>query len=125
MKTIKIRNMVEYSLLWRSCSRERILAEKAISQIIRKRESGYIFGWCQVCNRPSKFLLDWKYSYSSTPNFRERLVCESCGLNNRQRYTYYYLRSLVSKKQYPNVLMFEQVTNFYKLRLLHNSKKQT
>lgn len=89
--------------------------EKLITFKNMKKEFWYITGYCQACDKKSTFLLDWKYSNRLVPNFRERLVCKHCNLNNRQRFTFSYLKSVISKQHYSNVFMFEQVTNFYKL----------
>jgi SAM-dependent methyltransferase len=47
-------------------------------------------GRCVVCTRSVKFLVDYLHCFTlpdgeRVPNWRERLVCPSCGLNNRMR----------------------------------------
>ena len=45
-------------------------------------------GYCAVCGVETMFLIDYAYGgdrANGRPNFRERLVCARCGLNNRTR----------------------------------------
>lgn len=75
-------------------------------------------GYCEVCNKKSKFKLNFdnggliKGRYK-IPNFRESLVCKSCLLNNRQR----YIVSKVLKEYKPDmkIYMYEFVTPTFKI----------
>lgn len=49
------------------------------------------------------------------PNFRERLVCKKCGLNNRLRATYHLLEKLFPDLGSVKVYITEEVTPFYDL----------
>lgn len=53
------------------------------------RESFPVPGYCYACQRPSVFSVDFQDAYEVdgvlTPNWRERLICSHCGLNNRIR----------------------------------------
>jgi SAM-dependent methyltransferase len=51
------------------------------------------------------------YSDGKTPNFRERLSCSICSLNNRQRYIVSYLQE--EYKNNKKIYMYEQVTAVY------------
>jgi SAM-dependent methyltransferase len=47
-------------------------------------------GFCAVCGQNAEFLVDYQYCYTEpggkrVPNWRERVVCPGCGLNNRMR----------------------------------------
>ena len=58
--------------------------EEMVLQSPRKRIS--YPGRCQVCRKRVNLLIDNQYSESPRKvNFRERMVCPFCGLNNRQR----------------------------------------
>lgn len=48
-------------------------------------EAGTYLGYCAVCDRHSHFVYDWQYGDGSHINWRERLVCRGCHLNNRLR----------------------------------------
>lgn len=82
----------------------------------RNKDSTYLIGFCEACERESRLLLDWEYSNGLVPNFRERLVCEYCGLNNRQRFVVGFLRKLLQdvRAQIPEIYILEQVTKFYR-----------
>lgn len=51
------------------------------------KASASVPGYCWPCQAPSQFLYDLKYSNGRDVNWRERLVCTRCGLNNRLRLT--------------------------------------
>ena len=47
-------------------------------------------GYCCACTATVKFSVDFLYAFTqddghAIPNWRERLVCPRCGLNNRMR----------------------------------------
>jgi SAM-dependent methyltransferase len=55
-----------------------------------QEESFHLDGWCIVCGMPSQFLADYGCSWTDPigrrhRNWRERLECRRCGLNNRMR----------------------------------------
>ena len=98
----------------------RVSVEKHIASLNRKNKSWNMVGYCEVCEEASAFLLDWAYAYDTPegkmPNYRERIVCERCRLNNRQRFMAARLMELV-KDQYSNsssIYLHEHVTPFYK-----------
>src|SRR5208283_2558488 len=73
-----------------------------------------LIGFCRPCEKASRFLVDWQYSDNIIPNFRERCVCEYCGLNNRQRFMVSYLVDCVKKdSNISDIYIYEQVTEFY------------
>lgn len=42
-------------------------------------------GFCRVCGHEAEFVVDRTHTSGDVPNWRERLVCTTCGMNNRQR----------------------------------------
>lgn len=95
---------------------ERMMVEQRLAIEGLKHKAWHIVGHCNGCNRASKFILDWNYSNGITPNYRERLICEHCGLNNRQRFMLGYLKTLINRKtSISTVYCYEQITNFYQL----------
>jgi SAM-dependent methyltransferase len=88
--------------------------DKILSKLIfKKTKEIYIYGFCQICKKPTYFLVDSLYSNNQIINFRERMVCQICDLNNRQR----YLLFEINKNTYDrnlNIYIYEQVTPFYK-----------
>lgn len=94
-------------------ARERYILENVISETNRDKEEFYLYGFCECCNFPAKFILDWKYCHTHHINFRERLVCTKCSLNNRQRSTFSYVKNLIDSKPDVTVYLYEQVTPLF------------
>ncbi len=92
-------------------SADRAALEGLICEQLVGKESWTLPGVCQACGRAVAFHGDWLYSDGRTINFRERLVCPSCGLNNRQRFMAQLLRSRVTGSS--TTYLYEQVTPFY------------
>ena len=92
-------------------STDRAALERLICEQLVGKESWTLPGVCQACARAVAFHGDWLYSDGRTINFRERLVCPSCGLNNRQRFMAQLLRSRVTGSS--TTYLYEQVTPFY------------
>ncbi len=90
--------------------------ESKIAEVFLERKEFHLIGYCNVCKDAVQFYGDWLYSDGITPNYRERLVCEKCCLNNRQRFIAYLtikeLEVLVSGPL--NIFCYEAVTAFYK-----------
>ena len=78
------------------------------------RESWTLPAFCQACRIAVEVHGDWLYSDGRAINFRERLLCPSCQLNNRQRFMAQLLRTAMSEK-HPDagIYLYEQVTPFY------------
>jgi SAM-dependent methyltransferase len=75
---------------------------------------------CAYCGKVTKMKSDSPYMETNEggerfPNFRERLVCEKCGLNNRLRATYHLLGKLFPDLASKKVYITEEVTPFYDL----------
>jgi SAM-dependent methyltransferase len=78
-------------------------------------------GYCRVCEKEVDFLVDRECGALDIqggwrPNWRERLACPCCGLNNRQRMMAHLVRSNVQryKDRRPAVYLMEQVTPIFK-----------
>lgn len=98
----------------RERSADRLRFERLLSDALAERQTWTLPGVCQVCERAVAFEGDRKYSKGRTINFRERLVCPSCGFNNRKRFMAHLLRASdrVAPEPAPTYL-FEQVTRFF------------
>ena len=78
-------------------------------------------GYCYVCKTPVDFIVDFNYSYEVegvlTPNWRERLVCPICHLNNRMRAVVHVfdLECHPKSNRSPRIYITEQTTALYKL----------
>lgn len=70
--------------------REQFAFEAAVAARHAAEETFVLDGWCRVCASPAGFSVDRQFGARETaagwvPNWRERLTCDRCGLNNRQR----------------------------------------
>src|SRR5690348_17573997 len=111
---IKIKNSLELSDHLRLSREIRLTYEKKIADEYVNKKNWYLYGFCEVCNKETKFLVDWNYSDGVIPNFRERLVCQICDLNNRQRFMVRLLTQLMTENnQAKDIYLYEQVTHFF------------
>ncbi len=74
-------------------------------------------GYCSVCRQPAEFLID---AYAALvrdgvrqPNWRERVVCPRCGLNNRTRAALHLFDRLGRPESHSRVYVTEQLTPLY------------
>lgn len=118
---LEVRNRDEYHKALSEARRHHPQLEGQIAQIGKSRDKWYLSGFCDVCQNGGYFLLDWLYSDGSLPNYRERLVCEKCNLNNRQRFAMARLRQLVDKspERRLRVYLYEMVTPFFSYATQH------
>lgn len=65
---------------------ERIAYEDAVTAAAAGHDRWTLPAFCQACGAASVLHGDWLHCDGARPNFRERLICPSCGLNNRQRF---------------------------------------
>ena len=76
-------------------------------------------GYCYICKTNVDFLVDFNYSYEVdgvvTPNWRERLVCPRCLLNNRMRAIAHVFKDTFHPNQNAKIFITEQTTSLYKL----------
>lgn len=95
--------------------------ESQITHMHGRSESYTLPGFCRVCDRNVDFLVDrlcgaQDFGGNWLPNWRERMVCSCCGLNNRQRAIAFTARSIVRsyRDKRPDVYLMEQVTPIYR-----------
>lgn len=68
--------------------REAVTRETGVRQALTGVAEFLVAGYCGPCRRRSKFVVDYLYGgdiASHRPNYRERLLCQKCGLNSRLR----------------------------------------
>ena len=79
-------------------------------------------GWCVVCQREAQFQVNFEYSHEVdgelTPNWRERLICPHCGLNNRMRASMHILQQECAPPSGAALYITEQTTSLF--RALHH-----
>lgn len=114
-----LRGLVEFREYAAKVCEERVQVEKLLSKENANIPSWSMVGYCECCHKPSRLLLDWKCSDGTDVNFRERLVCEYCGLNSRQRFIASYILHLVDTQRNKNdgktmIYCYEYVTRFFR-----------
>jgi SAM-dependent methyltransferase len=67
-------------------------------------------GYCWICARHSHFTYDRNYAREGRMNWRERLVCTSCGLANRLRLSVHVMETLLPNVSTSSVYLTEQLT---------------
>jgi len=76
-------------------------------------------GYCYICGHQVDLLIDFLYSAEQyegdtrVPNWRERLTCPSCQLNNRTRACVHFLNENLLCKESDAIYITEQVTPLY------------
>lgn len=91
----------------------------------RVRSTSYR-AWCVACEAPRDLIIDLDWGGSRqpgrwSPNWRERLECPACRLNNRMRLSLLLLRQELACARLPDkarVYCMEQVTPFF--QIAHN-----
>lgn len=90
------------------------------SEVARRHPSGafHLRRFCLCCNETMPMLVDYEYGRveedgGRTPNWRERLVCRGCGMNNRQRLVAKLIQQCAAACQRPRVYLMEQVTPIF------------
>ncbi|MEJ5261132.1 MAG: methyltransferase domain-containing protein [Ignavibacterium sp.] len=90
------------------------------SNLIADNSDNFTFnGYCVVCERVVPFQVDFWNAYNingkKIPNWRERLVCPGCGLNNRMRLTYHLIKEVFSDFPSSSAYTTEQTTILFRL----------
>ena len=103
--------------------------EETIARVQGRKENYHLPGYCRVCGQDVKFLVDRQCGAVEIqgvwlPNWRERLVCPVCSLNNRQRAMAYATKEAVAhhRDKRPDIYLMEQVTpifNWVRISLPH------
>lgn len=88
--------------------------------LIQDKERFTVKGICYNCKSKVNFEVDFWNAYETNegkiPNWRERLVCPSCGLNNRMRLSLHIIDYLIPNLSDSKVYIAEQTTpTFFKL----------
>jgi SAM-dependent methyltransferase len=104
----------------------RLAQQRAVERrLMTLGEEFKVPGRCWVCDREVEFAVDYRYSYPIdgvvTPNWRERLVCSGCNLDNRMRATAHFLEARLRPGVSAAIYLTEQVTPlFHRLAARHH-----
>ena len=113
-----VKNRKEYEQLLQG---EEITKTRAIEKQLvaaANAEAFTVDGFCVPCNKKVPFLVDMqsggqRNTNSWIPNWRERMECPLCGMNNRQRLVATLINQNLSNNKNQNVYFMEQVTPIY------------
>jgi SAM-dependent methyltransferase len=83
--------------------------EREIQEQLHAREQAILPGYCWVCRDVRAFTYDLRYSDGKCVNWRERIVCPTCRLNNRLRLSVQIFERMVEDAT-PSIYLTEQVT---------------
>ncbi len=114
VRTVSLRSRQDFVDYFESTMRPRLAVEELIGSLHAEDENWLMPGFCRVCRRPSSFQMDW-VSSAKVPNFRERMICDGCGLSNRQRFVASFLMDSFSAAAASGtrLYMYEQTTAFF------------
>jgi 2-polyprenyl-3-methyl-5-hydroxy-6-metoxy-1,4-benzoquinol methylase len=117
LKTISFNSFEVYK---NYCSRHyKELTEREIQEnsLLKGDEEFYVNGFCYSCGQYVDFKVDYNFSYISNNqrvlNWRERLVCPSCGMNNRVRAAIHFLKEIIKPQPRFSIYISEQNTDLY------------
>ena len=115
---IKFRNIDEFqSFLATGVVERRLNEEKKQAEQNRNKKSWHISGYCEACARETEFLVDWSSSDGALPNYRERVICKRCDLNNRQRFVLTLMKKFIEEvtvSRTADLYLYEMVTSIYR-----------
>lgn len=117
-------DFVNYERMMRSEYKRRNEFER---KLIPENQNEFTYNaYCIVCNHIVPLHVDFWNAYQNNgnkiPNWRERLVCPICGLNNRMRLTYHLIQELFPDFNKLTVYTTEQTTVLFQLLKKLNSK---
>ena len=120
LQLLRIHSFQEYCQL-QSVENELLNTSKNIeNKIIEEaynKNSFPIEGYCKICNASSSFLVDYLYCNEvnnvKIPNWRERIICLSCKLNNRMRAAIHILLQELQPSPEAKIYLTEEVTPLY------------
>lgn len=99
---------------------EEILARRSFEKSLIQPTNGKfeLKRYCYICKRHNNLLVDFNYAYEVDgflmPNWRERLVCPYCHLNNRMRATAHIFFQELLPNINSRIYLTEQTTSLYK-----------
>ncbi len=118
-KIFKISSYQEYLKIVKENYNEIKKQEIFEKSLIPRDETIFFYsGICYACNKKVNFLIDFKYSYEiegkKVPNWRERVICPFCNLNNRLRATLHIFIQECKPNNNSKIYITEQTTPLYK-----------
>lgn len=118
MEPVFIRTKQEFDTYYANKCHSRLVFEKSVADDNLKNSSWELPGFCEICGKATKFGMDWfncqdHAIFGKIPCYRERMICNSCGMNNRLRFVASYLLEQVSSHDFTDIYLYEQLSPFY------------
>lgn len=86
--------------------------------LLDERERFVVDAYCYPCRAPRRLLADYRYGSEvagvRVPNWRETLICEDCGLNNRLRASVELFERRCRPRPSDRIYITEQTTPMYR-----------
>jgi glycosyltransferase involved in cell wall biosynthesis/SAM-dependent methyltransferase len=100
--------------------------QRKLEQALGRRTSTFkVRGYCYPCQGWRRLSVTWAHSFSVNgevrPNWREQLVCPSCGLNNRMRAALHLLTRVSGLDRNSRIYVTEQTTPLFRWLRTHFS----
>lgn len=116
--TARNRKEYEEGMLKQDFGDIRSLEERFIGSANIETDSELINGFCVPCSKTVPFLVDMQsggrvVNGKRMPNWRERLVCPLCQMNNRQRLMATLINQYLDREDREKVYFMEQVTPIF------------
>ncbi|QCQ21375.1 class I SAM-dependent methyltransferase [Desulfoglaeba alkanexedens ALDC] len=117
LETVSVGSFAEYRAYAQSMEEEYRRRESIERRLAKAGDAFTVSGFCCVCRRLVPFWVDLAYGFEDgeghrTPNWRERLVCPGCGLNNRMRAAFHLFLKLCRPAADCSLYLTEQTTRF-------------
>ena len=114
----KITSYADYTKHLEKCKSDDLIDMSFEKSLLSGQRGDFFFeSYCYVCRQPVGFLVDFKWSYEIDgvlmPNWRERLVCPGCHLNNRMRATVHIFEQEYHPNSDSKLYVTEQTTPLY------------
>lgn len=118
LELTKISSLEQYRQYSRSMKKEYDRRKTIELQWTVSDSAFYVPGFCYVCSEDVNFYSDFMYAYVDErgrrmPNWRERLLCPRCGLNNRMRASIHVFHQQCNPDRDDVIYLTEQITPMF------------
>jgi SAM-dependent methyltransferase len=120
LQTQVLRNLDEFTAYYRAMHGEHLRRKDVEFALTGTTATFSTPGYCYVCEAPSTFISDFLYADGQEwkgrkiPNWRERMICTKCELNNRIRGCIHFLEQNLGCKKDASIYISEQSTPLYR-----------
>ena len=103
---MEVKKFDDLNIFWDYANEARQTRTAFETNVMKQHQHEQAFalpGYCLLCEKETGFLVDRQWGAQETPdgwmpNWRERLVCPECDLNNRQRAILYVIKSAIASR---------------------------